>query len=73
MSCGTSPATGRVEAGLAVPYGGVHRDDVAAFLDAVLHEPRLNRVFVERLTSGQVPVDDAVARLVAGQRPAPAL
>lgn len=66
------PGTGRVEAGLAVPYGGVHRDDVAAFLDAVLHEPRLNRVIVE-LTSGEVPVDDAVARLVAAQRPAPAV
>ncbi|MFH8500645.1 NAD(P)H-binding protein [Streptomyces coeruleorubidus] len=56
--------TGRVTAGPAVEYGDVHRDDVAAFIDAALHEPRLSRVIVE-LTSGDTPVADAVARLAA--------
>ncbi|SDI26034.1 Nucleoside-diphosphate-sugar epimerase [Sinosporangium album] len=58
------PGTGRVTAGLALEYGSVHRDDVAAFLAAALHEPRLNRVIVE-LTSGATPVADAVAHLAA--------
>lgn len=58
------PGTGRVAAGPAVEYGDVHRDDVAAFIDAALHEPALSRVIVE-LTSGDTPVADAVARLAA--------
>jgi energy-coupling factor transporter ATP-binding protein EcfA2 len=57
-----TPGSGRVTAGPAVEYGDVHRDDVAAFIDAALHEPRLSRVIVE-LTSGTTPVADAVARL----------
>ncbi|SCF63921.1 NAD(P)H-binding protein [Streptomyces sp. Ncost-T10-10d] len=59
-----TPGTGRVTAGPAVEYGDVHRDDVAAFLDAALHAPALNRVIVE-LTSGDTPVADAVTRLTA--------
>ncbi|WP_282785621.1 MULTISPECIES: NAD(P)H-binding protein [unclassified Nocardia] len=58
------PGTGRVNAGLAIEYGSVRRDDVAAFLASALHEPRLDRMLVE-LTGGQTPVDEAVARLVA--------
>lgn len=57
-----TPGSGRVTAGPAVEYGDVHRDDVAAFIDAALHEPALTRVIVE-LTSGDTPVADAVARL----------
>ncbi|WP_210571326.1 SDR family oxidoreductase [Streptomyces sp. GESEQ-4] len=57
-----TPGTGRVTAGPAVEYGDVHRDDVAAFIDAVLHEPALNRTIVE-LTSGDTPIGDAVAAL----------
>ncbi|MEU4449282.1 NAD(P)H-binding protein [Actinosynnema sp. NPDC050801] len=57
-----TPGTGLVTAGPAVEYGDVHRDDVAAFIDTALHEPRLSRVIVE-LTSGDTPVADAVARL----------
>ncbi|SNY55090.1 NAD(P)H-binding protein [Paractinoplanes atraurantiacus] len=56
---------GRVTAGPAVSYGDTRRDDVAAFLAAVLHEPRLNRVIVE-VTSGDEPVADAVRRLASG-------
>ncbi|WP_405658018.1 NAD(P)H-binding protein [Streptomyces sp. NBC_01166] len=59
-----TPGDGKVTAGPAVEYGDVHRDDVAAFIDAALHEPRLSRVIVE-LTSGDTPVADAVARLAA--------
>lgn len=66
------PGTGHVTAGLAIEYGDVPRDDVAAFIDAALHEPALNRVIVE-LTTGPTPVVDAVARLVTSptsRRPA---
>ncbi|MFF8392512.1 NAD(P)H-binding protein [Streptomyces sp. NPDC016172] len=59
-----TPGTGRVTAGPAVEYGDVHRDDVAAFLDAALHAAALSRVIVE-LTSGDTPVADAVTRLAA--------
>ncbi|MET9793529.1 NAD(P)H-binding protein [Streptomyces canus] len=59
-----TPGPGRVTAGPAVEYGDVHRDDVAAFLDASLHAPALSRVIVE-LTSGDTPVADAVTRLAA--------
>ena len=59
-----SPGRGLVTAGPAVEYGDVHRDDVAAFLDAALHAPALSRVIVE-LTSGDTPVADAVTRLAA--------
>ena len=48
------PGTGHVNAGWAVPYGDVARDDVAAFIAAALREPRLRRVVVE-LTDGAHP------------------
>lgn len=63
------PGAGRVSAGLALDYGSVHRDDVAAFIDAVLHEPALNRMIVE-LTTGDTPIAQAVAGLVAATRTA---
>jgi uncharacterized protein YbjT (DUF2867 family) len=59
-----APGTGLVRAGLAVEYGDVPRDDVAAFLLAVLRQPSLNHVLVE-LTAGDTPVAEAVARLAA--------
>ncbi|MEO6081812.1 MAG: NAD(P)H-binding protein [Umezawaea sp.] len=62
------PGTGRITAGPAIEYGDVPRDDVAAFIDAALHEPALGRVIVE-LTTGDIPVADAVDRLT-GRRPA---
>jgi len=55
--------TGTVRAGWAVPYGDVARADVAGFIAAALHEPRLSHVVVE-LTDGPMPVDAAVAALV---------
>ena len=63
------PGTGRVTAGPALEYGSIHRDDVAAFIDAVLHQPALKRVIIE-LTAGDTPIVEAVAQLVASTRPA---
>ncbi|MFG1964546.1 NAD(P)H-binding protein [Nonomuraea sp. NPDC049028] len=57
------PGTGRVTAGPAIEYGKVPRDDVAAFIDAALHEPALNRAIVE-LTTGDTPITEAVAHLL---------
>ena len=54
--------TGRVRAGVAIPYGSVPRDDVAAFIAAALFHRDLNRTAVE-LTTGDIPVAEAVTRL----------
>jgi uncharacterized protein YbjT (DUF2867 family) len=61
------PGTGRVAAGLAIEYGDVPRDDVAAFLAAALREPGLSRMIVE-LTSGPTPIEEAVRALAGGGR-----
>lgn len=62
------PGDGLVTAGLAVEYGDVRRDNVAAFIAAALHEPRLSREIVE-LTDGDSPVDEAVSLLAAVRGP----
>ena len=54
--------TGRVNAGVSIPYGAVPRDDVAAFIAASLFDPDLNRTDVE-LTAGDMTIDEAVAAL----------
>jgi uncharacterized protein YbjT (DUF2867 family) len=54
--------TGKINAGTAIRYGEISRDDVAAFLAATLLTPSLNRVAVE-VTAGDLSVHDAVARL----------
>ncbi len=56
------PGTDRVAAQPALVYGDVSRDNVAAFIDAALHEPALTRTIVE-LTDGDLPVAEAVAGL----------
>lgn len=58
-----SPGTGKVHLGLAIPYGEVTRDDVAATLLAIIEQPSVSRMIVE-LTQGQTPVADAVQRFV---------
>lgn len=58
-----SPGTGQVTARAAVEYGAVPRDDVAAFIDAALHQPDLHHEVIE-LVAGTTPVVDAVAALV---------
>lgn len=57
--------SGLVAAGLALEYGDVSRDNVAAFIAAALAEPTLSRVIVE-LTDGAEPVGQAVSRLAVG-------
>ncbi len=54
--------TGRVNAGVSIPYGAVPRDDVAAFIAASLFHPDLNRTDIE-LTAGSTPIEEAVANL----------
>ena len=58
------PGSGLVTVGVAVEYGDVARDNVAAFIDAALHEPALSRVIVE-LTDGSTPARDAAAQVAA--------
>jgi nucleoside-diphosphate-sugar epimerase len=62
------PGDGRVTAGHAIEYGDVHRDNVAAFIDAALHNPALSRTIVE-LTDGPTLAAEAVAQLVEGTGP----
>lgn len=62
------PGDGRVTAGLAIEYGDVSRDNVAAFINAALHEPALSRVIVE-LTDGSTPVADAVRQVASSTGP----
>ncbi len=53
------PGTGRVKLGDDVGSGEIPRDDVAAVLAAVLHEPdTIGRTF--ELISGEVPIDQAL-------------
>ncbi|PWV44258.1 MULTISPECIES: NAD(P)H-binding protein [Nocardiopsis] len=58
---------GTVTAGPAIVYGDVAREDVAAFIAAVLAEPAVNRQIVE-LTSGTEPIERAVSRLADMRR-----
>lgn len=56
------PGTGRVHAAAAIPYGAVPRDDVAATLAAIIEQPDVSRTIIE-LTSGDTPIDEALARI----------
>ena len=58
------PRTGLVTLAEHVERGEIPREDVAAVLDAVLHEPGTAQR-VAGLVSGDTPVDQAVAALVA--------
>jgi nucleoside-diphosphate-sugar epimerase len=58
------PGTGRVRLGSDVGDGEISRDDVAAVLAVVLHEPAVTRMVFE-VVAGDVPVEDAVAALLA--------
>ncbi len=53
--------TGKVRTGLAIPYGEVSRDDVAATLLEIIMRPNVRRVIIE-LTQGDTPVGEAVQR-----------
>lgn len=52
---------GKVRTGLAIPYGEVSRDDVAATLLEIIMHPNVGRVIIE-LTQGDTPVGEAVQR-----------
>ncbi|WP_439878701.1 NAD(P)-binding oxidoreductase [Pseudomonas prosekii] len=54
--------TGKIRADVAIPYGEVSRDDVAATLAELIDQPNVSRVIIE-LTQGDTPVSDAVRRL----------
>jgi uncharacterized protein YbjT (DUF2867 family) len=57
-----NPGSGKVRADVAVPYGEVPRDDVAATIGELIEQPAVSRIIVE-LTSGELPVADAIRRL----------
>ncbi len=54
------PGTGKVELGLAIPYGEVSRDDVAGVLAELLQNPETAKLILE-LTEGPTAIPDAVA------------
>ncbi|WP_323661056.1 NAD(P)H-binding protein [Pectobacterium versatile] len=54
--------TGHVRAGLAIPYGDVSRDDVAATLAEIIEQPAITRVIIE-LTEGDTQVREAVQKM----------
>ncbi|WP_203137253.1 NAD(P)H-binding protein [Microbacterium sp. JZ31] len=56
------PGDGSVTAGLAIEYGDIRRDNLAAFIAEALAVPALSRMIVE-LTDGRTPISEAVARL----------
>lgn len=58
--------TGKIRADVAIPYGEVSRDDVAATLAELIDQPKVSRVIIE-LTQGDTPVSDAVRRLGRGR------
>ena len=57
-----APSTGQVRAGLAIPYGEIAREDVAATLVEIIERPKVSRVIIE-LTQGDTPVAQAIQRL----------
>lgn len=54
--------SGFVRTGLAIPYGEVTRDNVAATLAEIIGQPRVSRVIIE-LTDGEVPVREAIQQM----------
>ncbi|AOO81941.1 SDR family oxidoreductase [Bosea vaviloviae] len=56
------PGTGKVSADLAIPYGDVPRDDVAATLVQIIEQPTVSRIIIE-LTAGETPIGKAIERL----------
>lgn len=61
------PGTGRVSLGPAQPHDEISRQDVAATLAELLHEPRIRRQILE-LNQGETPITSAVRANVRGAR-----
>ncbi|KAA8697575.1 SDR family oxidoreductase [Pseudomonas caricapapayae] len=57
-----TPGKGEISAGLAIAYGDIPRDDVAAVLAALVDRPEISRQIIE-LTQGATPVDMALRTL----------
>ncbi|MEV7789982.1 NAD(P)H-binding protein [Streptomyces sp. NPDC088106] len=53
------PGTGTVSLGPAELHGEIAREDVAATLAELLHEPRIGRLILE-LNTGSTPIEEAV-------------
>ena len=53
--------TQQVHTGLAIPYGEIPREDVAATLLEIIERPTVNKAIIE-LTKGEQPVAEAVAK-----------
>jgi len=53
--------TQQVHTGLAIPYGEIPREDVAATLLEIIERPAVNKAIIE-LTKGEQPVAEAVAK-----------
>lgn len=58
-----SPGTYNIRAGLAIPYGTVAREDVAATLLEIIEQPTINQVIIE-LTQGDTPVAEAMRQFI---------
>jgi hypothetical protein len=65
VSLTEEPGTGRVRIDATRLEGEVSRDDVAAVLAAVLHEPRADRR-VLYVAAGNAPIDEALALALGG-------
>lgn len=57
------PGDGRIRAGLAVPYGNISRDNVAATLAALVDQPGVSRRIIE-LTDGDQSAEEAMQALI---------
>lgn len=62
------PGSGYVSAGPALEFAPVPREDVAAFIAAILHEHGTSHLIIE-LTAGVTPIDQAVAHLARARDP----
>jgi hypothetical protein len=58
-----APGTGSVRADVAIPYGSVPRDDVAALVE-IIERPEVNHVIIE-LTDGDTPIGAALTRIAS--------
>jgi uncharacterized protein YbjT (DUF2867 family) len=65
VSLTEEPGTGRVRIDATRLEGEVSRDDVAAVLAAVLHEPRADRRILY-VAAGDAPIDEALALALGG-------
>lgn len=54
--------SGKIAADLAIPYGSVTRDDVAATLAELVNQPTINHKIIE-LTQGEMPIAQALSKL----------